>query len=511
MFEVSRQTRERLALAAMPGLVHFGLAPLRLFPMRTCKKLRLQLLGTGILNLESLSLVGPEDVTPFVQEARMSSRHASSNDPERLLSGSPIHTASELCPWWEVTFSKPVQIDEITVGNRLGVWCGRAYGLIVELLDKDGIAWTYDNLSAARFNDQIARFKQQIEAFVSHCYRLPVASRNGSSRALLEFISTATTLTTRVEQALHGANSSERDLIDARIATLAGLDAIHLPLATKDLVSTLKHSYMLFDWLLPRPKAANIDMNLPVELSAMSWMFASILTEQHTVKLAHIKDHDRLLADTACTRFVEETVNTAYKATGLTRTALPIMFRAHGMSGSALLSDPQSFVRSMKEIEEILDGIGYQAAICYGTFLGAVREKGFIPHDDDVDMAFPLKSHGDEGVEEELQAIVATLQKQGVDAGITSGYQFLKIRAPKNKRLVDAFPIIRRGPERVGMYMQELKIRDVPAHVVLPFSSVELYGEIFAAPASVDGFLSERYGSTWQTPLRIIGSKTLEV
>ncbi len=510
MFATSRESCLNASLRAIPGLLHFGFEPLRLFPGRDCKRVKVRLQGRGVLNLDSLSFFGPGDPKSACSSVKMSSKHSSSQPAENLLKGGPIHTENELDPWWEAEFSSAVHIAEIKIGNRLGVWCGRSYGLNVDVTDDGGSSWTYDALSSDVLFSRIKLYRDSADAFVSHVYGLAIEPHNAASDGIFHFSRHVRKLIESLSSCLNGDTSQYNKLVDYRLDVLQSVIDILEPLRERDLVSTLRVAYRLIDWLLPRSNAAKPHQRAETELTALGFLLTYRLTERHSVELPVIKDLDRLLLDGTSIRLVEKVVNQAYQATGLTRSHLPILFRAHGMSGSPLLSEPQSFVRSMKEVERALGAIGYESAICYGTFLGAVRDKGFIPHDDDVDMAVTL--HGGDGrsVDTELAEIIAKLKVLGIDAGLHKNYKFLKIKAPVNKRLVDVFPIIPVSESVVGMYMQQLAIRDVPRDVVLPFSSAQLYGETFLAPASADGFLTERYGSSWRTPLRTVGSKTLE-
>ena len=43
----------------------------------------------------------------------------------------------------------------------------------------------------------------------------------------------------------------------------------------------------------------------------------------------------------------------------------------------------------LEKIDYVCRENGYTYMICYGTLLGAVRHKGFIPWDDDIDIVMP--------------------------------------------------------------------------------------------------------------------------
>jgi LicD family len=183
----------------------------------------------------------------------------------------------------------------------------------------------------------------------------------------------------------------------------------------------------------------------------------------------------------------------------------PVMLRAHGFRGSDLRKYETEFINSTLEIEQIFAEIGFAVCLCYGTLLGIVREGSFIAHDDDVDLAYEAKCENLDGLRDELVGIVSQLKNRGVNARIAEGYLFLKVKAPKNKKFVDIFPVVRSGESSVAMYMNKMTIRDVPRESILPFGDIEFFGHKTRAPAKPEIFLEDRYGASWRVPDRFYG------
>ena len=150
------------------------------------------------------------------------------------------------------------------------------------------------------------------------------------------------------------------------------------------------------------------------------------------------------------------------------------------------------------EMRDKIRSLGHKPLFMYGTLLGAIREKDFIPHDDDLDLAVIMDGVGPEQISAECDKFIELLNENGV----------------KSNRGVAHAPLIHchRGPitydiflfahQDGTVYWQHTALKTVSerADIFLPTGTIEFKGEIFDAPNNPEAVCEARYGADWRVP-----------
>lgn len=131
--------------------------------------------------------------------------------------------------------------------------------------------------------------------------------------------------------------------------------------------------------------------------------------------------------------------------------------------------------------------------LAYGTLLGAVREHGLIPHDEDVDIFIDD--------EQTLYNNLPFLYSQG--------YKICRIRKGVwysfkigSKFYIDVY-ILRPFKFSIwGINCLCLSGTANPKKFFKEYQDIELFGEIFKCPKNPEKLLAYWYGEDWRTPIR---------
>lgn len=173
----------------------------------------------------------------------------------------------------------------------------------------------------------------------------------------------------------------------------------------------------------------------------------------------------------------------------------PHVITNHGYAIPFAHADHDEIWAHVDGLIEGIESLGYEAFLNSGTLLGVVREGGFLPHDDDVDLAVMLKSQGLTACSLEWQALFFKLYRAGLLSDEQSDNPLIYKLVTKSGIMVDLFPMwIEKG--RVFIYPHtygELSRCDV-----LPFRRCAVSGQ--KLPAQPEKMLAVNYGENWHAP-----------
>ena len=169
----------------------------------------------------------------------------------------------------------------------------------------------------------------------------------------------------------------------------------------------------------------------------------------------------------------------------------------HCLHVSRLLANKDKYLDAIDKAVQIFKEIDQDLIVCYGTLLGAVRGKGFIPHDDDIDLLVLCNSQSRDESLVNQQKIFEHLDSRKISyRQKRTGLGFhLRI----NNVPLGIFGIWEEGADSKLM-MERFKYRTVPTSIMKPLSYVELHGRHYPAPHDPAKFLQERYGDSWTIP-----------
>lgn len=147
--------------------------------------------------------------------------------------------------------------------------------------------------------------------------------------------------------------------------------------------------------------------------------------------------------------------------------------------------NPEQAAQNLKDLAVVLESHGIKFGIIYGTLLGAIREKGFIPWDEDVDVFIRDEDR------ELLHLALWRLREVGLELIRCEGDLYSVM---KDGDYIDIYVFRAEGGKRWCN-------QDVLPEKFFGFTDkVNFLNSQFYAPTNPVEFLEHVYGKDWQTP-----------
>ena len=155
--------------------------------------------------------------------------------------------------------------------------------------------------------------------------------------------------------------------------------------------------------------------------------------------------------------------------------------------------DIENATKVLKEVKQILDDLGVTFFLAGGTCLGAIRDNGIIPWDDDIDIGSVIGLHGI--TEESLEEVAIALRSNGFITRIDHyGHNYwLPIVKYSSYLGWSLFPII-------DDHIVRFPFLRTPLNFFTNLKEITFLDEKFYVPNPPEEFLRLKYGDDWRTP-----------
>ncbi|MBO4825939.1 MAG: LicD family protein [Prevotella sp.] len=142
-------------------------------------------------------------------------------------------------------------------------------------------------------------------------------------------------------------------------------------------------------------------------------------------------------------------------------------------------------------VKEVLDQHNITFVLMHGTLLGAYRDKNFIPHDFDIDLAFYQKD------DEAFKSIIPELYEKGIKL---CRYHYGIIYSFIFKGLICDFDVICKAEFPLGFRYYRVLTELTPKKYLSTAEPLDFLGKAFMVPANPERIIAYEYGKSWRTP-----------